>query len=128
MSAEDMLKRLVYGQGECKDLSATDSEFDRLAEELYPGWETQEAARRLLAVRYADIIRRGDIVLWEKAMDLQPNTVNEWKAAAQTAYAILEKKKAALGKGGGKVVVPRETFLFRLVLFSHRWTPSDRRC
>ena len=38
-------------------------------------------------------------MLWEKAMDLQPTTVDEWKAAVQTAYSILEKKKAAVARG-----------------------------
>ena len=100
--SEGKLNTLVYGKGECKDLAATDSEFDRLTQEVYPGWEDQLVARQMLGETYSGIIQRGDIVLWEKAMDLQPTTVDEWKAAVQTAYSILEKKKAALGRGEGR--------------------------
>ena len=100
--SEGKLNTLVYGKGECKDLAATDSEFDRLTQEVYPGWEDQLVARQMLGETYSGIIQRGDFVLWEKAMDLQPTTVDEWKAAVQTAYSILEKKKAAVARGEGR--------------------------
>src|ERR1700712_971202 len=100
--SEGKLNTLVYGKGECKDLAATDSEFDRLTQEVYPGWEDQLVARQMLGETYSGIIQRGDFMLWEKAMDLQPTTVDEWKAAVQTAYSILEKKKAAVARGDGR--------------------------
>ena len=92
--AEQKLNALVYGKGECKDLTAMENEFDRLAQELYPGAEESPAAISLLARIYSDAIRRGDEVLWEKAMDAQPSTLDEWKAAVQNAYIVIETKKA----------------------------------
>jgi hypothetical protein len=92
--AEQQLNSLVYGKDECKDLVALDSEFDRLAMQLYPGSETSKAATALLARIYSEAIRRGDSELWEKAMDAQPSTLDEWKVAAQNAYVILETIKA----------------------------------
>ena len=92
--AEQQLNSLVYGKGECKDLAATDSEFDRLAQQLYPGSEDSPAAIALLARIYSETIRKGDDELWEKAMDAQPSTVDEWKAAVQNAYIVIETKKA----------------------------------
>jgi hypothetical protein len=92
--AEQQLNTLVYGKGECKDLAATDSEFDRLAQQLYPGSEDSPAAIALLARIYSETIRKGDEELWEKAMDAQPSTVDEWKAAVQNAYVVIETKKA----------------------------------
>lgn len=92
--AEQKLNALVYGKGECKDLTATENEFDRLAQELYPGAEESPAATSLLARIYSDAIRKGDEELWEKAMDAQPSTLDEWKAAVQNAYIVIETKKA----------------------------------
>jgi hypothetical protein len=92
--AEQKLNALVYGKGECKDLTAMENEFDRLAQELYPGAEESPAATSLLARIYSDAIRRGDEELWEKAMDAQPSTLDEWKAAVQNAYIVIETKKA----------------------------------
>ena len=92
--AEQKLNSLVYGKGECKDLTATDNEFDRLAQELYPGAEDSDVAISLLANIYSNVIRHGDEELWEKAMDAQPSTLDEWKAAVQNAYVVLETKKA----------------------------------
>ena len=100
--SEGKLSTLIYGKGDCKDLAAMDSEFDRLTQEVYPGWEEHVVSRRMLGETYSGIIQRGDIVLWEKAMDLQPSTVEEWKAAVQTAYSILENKKAAMARGEGR--------------------------
>jgi hypothetical protein len=97
--AEQQLNSLVYGKGDCKDLNATDNEFDRLSQELYPGAEDSTAAIALLAHCYSEIIRRGDEELWEKAMDVQPHTVDEWKAAVQNAYTVIETKKARQGRG-----------------------------
>ena len=92
--AEQKLNSLVYGRGECKDLTATENEFDRLSQELYPGAEESNAAISLLARIYSDIIRKGDEELWEKAMDAQPSTLDEWKAAVQNAFIVIETKKA----------------------------------
>ena len=92
--AEQQLNSLVYGKGECKDLAATDSEFDRLAQQLYPGAEDSPAAISLLARIYSETIRKGDEELWEKAMDAQPSTVDQWKDAVQNAYVVVETKKA----------------------------------
>jgi hypothetical protein len=92
--AEQKLNALVYGKGECKDLVATENEFDRLSQELYPGAEDSDAAVSLLARIYSDIIRKGDEELWEKAMDAQPSTLDEWKVAVQNAHIVIETKKA----------------------------------
>ena len=92
--AEQKLNGLVYKKGECKDLTATENEFDRLAQELYPGAEDSPAAISLLARIYSETIRRGDEELWEKAMDAQPSTLDEWKAAVQNAFIVIETKKA----------------------------------
>jgi hypothetical protein len=92
--AEQRLNALVYGKGECKDLNALDSEFDRLTQELYPGAEESQAAIALLGGKYGEIIRKGDVVLWKEAMRSRPSTVEEWKAAVQDAYIIIETTKA----------------------------------
>ena len=42
--AEQKLKTLTYKEGECKDLTATNNEFDRLIQELYPGVESSDVA------------------------------------------------------------------------------------
>ena len=99
---EQELNSLTYLKGRCKDLNATDNEFDRLAQELYPGAEESPAAVALLARCYSEIIRRGDEALWEKAMDAQPHTVDEWKAAVQNAYTIMEAKAAATRYSRGR--------------------------
>ena len=65
-----------------------------MSQELYPGAEESDAAIALLARIYSDTIRRGDEELWEKAMDAQPSTLDEWKAAVQNAYIVIETKKA----------------------------------
>jgi hypothetical protein len=101
--AEQQLNSLVYGKGECRDLVGLDSAFDRLALELYPGSETSKAAVSLLARIYSEAIRRGDEELWEKAMDAQPSTLDEWKVAVQNAYVIIETKKAHLLKARQEV-------------------------
>jgi hypothetical protein len=93
-TAEQKLNALVYGKGECKDLVATENEFDRLSQDLYPGAEDSDAAISLLAHLYSDIIRKGDEELWGKAMDAQPSTLDEWKVAVQNAYIVIETKKA----------------------------------
>jgi hypothetical protein len=108
--AEQKLATLVYGKGDCKDLNATDNEFDRLAQELYPGAEDSPAAISLLARIYSDTIRRGDEELWEKAMDAQPSTVDEWKAAAQNAYLVIETKKAHQSRSRADRQEVRSTF------------------
>ena len=91
--AEAKLDSLVYGKGTCKDLSAMDSEFDRLAQILYPGAEDQPVAMSMLGRLYGDILLRGDPLLWEKAMERGPTNVDEWRSAAQSAYNILETKR-----------------------------------
>ena len=113
--AEQKLNSLVYGKGECKDLTATENEFDRLAQELYPGAEDSEAAISLLASIYSNVIRHGDEELWEKAMDAQPSTLDEWKAAVQNAYIVLETKKAhhRFGKGRSDRQEVRTTYFSR---------------
>ena len=92
--AEQQLDSLVYGKGDCRDLAALDSEFDRLSQQLYPGSEGSKPAISLLARIYSGALRRGDEELWGKAMDAQPSTVDEWKVAAQTAFVIIETKKS----------------------------------
>ena len=98
LTAQQQLKSLVYKKEPCKDLTATDNEFDKLAMRLYPGAQTSEAAISLLASLYSDTIRRGDIELWEKAMDARPSTLDEWKVAVQNAYLVIETKKAHRGE------------------------------
>ena len=94
MVAEQQLKALIYKKGVCKDLTATEQEFDRLANRLYPTAQTSKDTNRLLANHYGDTILRGDIELWGKAMSAQPITLDEWKAAVQNAHLIIETKKA----------------------------------
>ena len=51
-----------------------------------------DTATRLLASRYADIIKKGSISLWEKTLDSSPTSLEEWKAAAQSARSIMDTK------------------------------------
>jgi len=93
--AEQQLQGLVYRKGKCTDLSALDGEFNRLVDLLYPTAGGSEDADLMLAVRYAEILRAGDALLWEKAVEAGPVTLREWRAAAQNAYTILAIKRAA---------------------------------
>lgn len=137
--AEAQLNNLVYGRGECKDLISLDSEFDRLAQMCYPGAESSNPANLLLANIYSAILQRGDPQLWEKAMDAQPRTLEEWKAAAQNAWAILQKLNASWGGSGGRSnfkhastpfypatgLTPRATATVKLQQVQHTETKSD---
>ena len=98
LTAQQQLKSLVYKKDPCKDLTATDNKFDKLAMRLYPSAQASEAAISLLAGMYSDTIRRGDIELWEKAMDATPSTLDDWKVAVQNAFLVLETKKAHRGE------------------------------
>ena len=95
--ADLQLSSLVYGEGQCKTLAALDVEFDRLARELCDGSSGvyEDAANVLLASRYQEVIRRGNIALWEKAAESLPYTLEEWKEAVKMAYAINQTKAAA---------------------------------
>jgi hypothetical protein len=93
--AEQQLQALVYRKGKCTDLSALDGEFNRLVDLLYPTAGDSEDADLMLAVRYAEILRAGDALLWEKAVEAGPVNLREWRAAAQNAYTILAIKRAA---------------------------------
>jgi hypothetical protein len=86
---------LQYGKGACKDLPSMETEFDRLAGQLYPGAELTEAGNALLANRYAEIIQKGHLALWEKAVDYHPSSLDDWKAAVQQAFTVMEIKGAA---------------------------------
>jgi hypothetical protein len=88
--------KLVFGKGACKDLPSTDTEFDRLVGLLFPGAELTEAGNAMLANKYSEILREGNMELWEKTLEKNPHTLAEWKAEAQTAFTVMEiKAKAA---------------------------------
>jgi hypothetical protein len=95
--ADLQLSSLVYGEGQCKTLTALDVEFDRLARELCDGsgGVYDDAANVLLASRYQEVIRKGNLALWEKAAESMPYTLEEWKEAVKMAYAINQTKAAA---------------------------------
>jgi hypothetical protein len=97
------LDNLVYRRGKCKDIYATDAEFDRLVGMLYPDLEDDAQSMPLLAKVYSDIFRRGDVDLWTEALRMQPETVNQWKVAIQKAYTLLQilaTAPRAMGRGG----------------------------
>ena len=135
--AEAQLNNLVYGRGECKDLISLESEFDRLTRMCYPGAETSKVANRLIANIYSDIIFRGDKGLWEKAMEADPDTLEEWKAATQNAWAILQKRNVSPGGSGGRSMhgsaplytatglTPRATATVKLQQAQHTETKSN---
>jgi hypothetical protein len=100
--AEQQLETLVYRKGKCTDLSTLDGEFDRLVGLLYPTAANSEDADLMLAIRYAAILRAGDSLLWEKAVDAGPVTLLEWRAAAQNAYTTLAIKRAAAARTESK--------------------------
>lgn len=95
--ADLQLSSLVYGEGQCKTLTALDVEFDRLARELCDGsgGVYDDAANILLASRYQEVVRKGNLALWEKAAESMPYTLEEWKEAVKMAYAISQTKAAA---------------------------------
>ena len=82
------LSSLTYGEGRCVDVVSTQTEFERLASSLYPGASLEPQADELLATAFADIYKRGDFKLWEKAVEMNPVTLDEWKAAVQRAFII----------------------------------------
>ena len=104
LTAQQQLKSLVYKKDPCRDLTATDNEFDKLAMRLYPGAQTSEAAISLLASLYSDTIRRGDIELWEKAMDAQPG--NSWMSGKPPPRTLMwssrPRKHIAVGARGDR--------------------------
>jgi hypothetical protein len=91
---------LVYGKGKCVDVVSTQTEFERLASSLYPGASLNPLADELLAMAFAEVYRKGDFKLWEKAVEMNPITLDEWKAAVQRAFMIrqtvAEGRKAIL--------------------------------
>jgi hypothetical protein len=98
MHRQQQLTSLVYGKGKCLDVISTQTEFERLASSLYPGASLNVHANELLAVTFADIYKRGDFQLWEKAMEMGPITLDEWKSAIQQAsiirQTVVEGRKA----------------------------------
>jgi hypothetical protein len=102
------LDSLVYRRGKCKDIYATDAEFDRLVGMLYPDLEDDAQSMPLLAKVYSDIFQRGDLALWTEAVRMQPVTVDEWKVAIQRAHTLLQILAAAsrqtgrVGYAGGR--------------------------
>ncbi len=89
---EEQFSKLKYGDGDFADLAKLNAEFDRYVVLLYPGGEFHEHSNALLASRYADIIKKGSISLWEKTLDSSPTSLEEWKAAAQSARSIMDTK------------------------------------
>ena len=96
------LTSLVYGKGKCVDVVSTQTEFDSLASSLYgsSAYALNPLADQMLVVFFSNIYQKGDIRLWEKAMEMNPVTLEEWKAAVQRAFymhqVVKEAKKAAL--------------------------------
>jgi hypothetical protein len=94
------LDGLTYRRGKCKDIYATDAEFDRLVGMLYPDVEDNSQSMPLLGKVYSDIFRRGDLMLWAEAVRLAPTTVDEWKVAVQRAHTMLQIIAGATGQVG----------------------------
>ena len=94
------LGSLIYGKGKCVDVVSTQTEFERLASSLYPGASLIPMADKLLAGMFADVYKKGDFRLWEKAVEMNPVTLDQWKAAVQRAFIIrqtvVEGRKALL--------------------------------
>ena len=94
------LDGLTYRKGKCKDIYATDAEFDRLVGMLYPDMENDSQAMPLLGKVYSDIFQRSDLALWAEAVRLAPTTVDEWKVAIQRAHTMLQIFAGATGPVG----------------------------
>lgn len=93
---------LTYGKGRCKDPASTQTEFDTYAATLYPGYSTDSTINRMMGNMYGEIIRRGDVDLWIEAVRSSPTTLDEWKAAVQSAHTIRRTQQMGrTGKGGG---------------------------
>lgn len=102
-TADLKLCSLVYGEGKCKDLNATEVEFDSLVSEMCQGTEHYDGATNLLlASRYQEVIRNGDGDLWAKAAETGPRTLEEWKAAVKTAFAIRQMRSVASRLNSGR--------------------------
>jgi hypothetical protein len=99
MVRQQELTSLTYGKGKCVDAVSTQTEFERLASSLFPGASLNPQTDQLLAMAFADVYKRGDLQLWEKAVERSPVTLDEWKAAVQNAESIrqyvIDGKKAA---------------------------------
>jgi hypothetical protein len=97
-TADLRLCSLMYLEGKCKDLNATEVEFDSLASEMCQGAEHYDGATNLLlASRYQEVIRKGDPDLWAKAAQMapRPRTLDEWKEAVKSALAIRQMTSSA---------------------------------
>jgi hypothetical protein len=88
MMRQQQLSSLVYGKGKCLDVISTQTEFERLSSSLFPGASLNPYADQLLAMAFADVYKRGDFQLWEKAVEMGPVTLDEWKTAIQEASII----------------------------------------
>jgi hypothetical protein len=100
MMRQQELSSLVYGKGKCVDVVSTQTEFERLASSLFPGASLNPQADQLLAMAFAEVYKRGDFKLWEKAVEMGPTTLDEWKWAIQQAFIIrqtvIEGRKAVV--------------------------------
>jgi hypothetical protein len=88
MHRQQQLSSLVYGKGKCLDVISTQTEFERLSFSLFPGASLNPDANQLLAMAFAEIYKRGDFNLWEKAVEMRPVTLDDWKSAIQQAFII----------------------------------------
>jgi len=114
MMRQQELTSLVYGKGKCVDVVSTQTEFERLASSLFPGASVNPQADQLLAMAFADVYKRGDFQLWEKAVEKGPVTLDQWKSAIQQAYLIrqtvTEGRKAVLRAASQLGLNPNRSF------------------
>ena len=126
--AETQLNELTYGKGKCHDIFTTDAEFDRLVAMLYPNIDDDSDSMPLLARLYSDIFRRGDIALWSEAIRMQPQSVDDWRAAIQTAHTIQETiAGAAKQTGRGPPFSSRQSYPSHAVSVSFPSSTSSQR-
>jgi hypothetical protein len=98
------MKALKYGEGECKDLLAYDSAFERLRIKLYPSSNTNVEMNERTGEDYCEGIKRGNLELWKemkrclaaRRIPGQLPSLADCKAAAADAVEILAETRVAV--------------------------------
>jgi hypothetical protein len=75
-----------------KDFTSFASQWQNLIAQLYPReWAMGQGPDGLLLGQlFADVIQRGDVAVWTKAIDSSPQGLAEWKAAVQRAITVIK--------------------------------------
>jgi hypothetical protein len=86
-----------------KDFTSFASQWQNLIAQLYPmEWAMGQGPDSLLLGQlFADVIKRGDVAVWAKAIDSSPQGLAEWKASVQRAITVIKVTDDARARATG---------------------------